>query len=96
MEGKELIERMLDLLVEMAEHCINKEKPKDQIKCKCVNCALSWTFGLTSYGCFLVEIVDNDEDFLDNLRNVCIENNIDCADRLNRLADIFGTECEEE
>ena len=50
MEGKDLIIKMLNLLVEMAEHCINKDKPKDNIKC--ADCALCWNFGLSGNGCF--------------------------------------------
>lgn len=91
MEGKDLIIKMLNLLVEMAEHCINKDKPKDNIKC--ADCALCWNFSLSSNGCFLVEIIDNSE-FIDILENVCIANNINYKDRLNKLADIFVTECE--
>ena len=92
MEGKDLIIKMLNLLVEMAEHCINKDKPKDNIKC--ADCALCWDFGLSSNGCFLVETVDSNDKFIEDLESVCIAHDIDYKDKLNRLADIFITECE--
>lgn len=91
MKGKEYLEKILDLLVEMSEYCINKDKPINEIKCS--DCDLCWNFSLSSHGCFLVEIIYNSE-FIDILENVCIANNINYKDRLNKLADIFVTECE--
>ena len=92
MQGKELLVKTLDLLVEMAEHCANKEKTTD--KSKCTDCALCWDFGLSSNGCFLVETIDRNDKFIEDLESVCIAHDIDYKDKLNRLADIFITECE--
>lgn len=92
MEGKDLIIKMLDLLFEMAEHCINKDKPKGNSKC--VDCALCWNFSLSSNGCFLVETIDHNDKFIEDLESVCIAHDIDCKDKLNRIADIFITENE--
>lgn len=83
---------MLNLLVEIAEHCINKDKPKDNIKY--ADCALCWNFGLSSNGCFLVETIDSNDKFIEDLESVCIAHDIDYKDKLNRLADIFITESE--
>ena len=91
MQGKELIEKMLDLLVEMSEHCINKDKPMNEIKCS--DCALCWNFSLSSHGCFLVETI-NDSEFINNLENICIEHGISYKEKLNKIADIFVTEYE--
>lgn len=92
MQGKKYIEKMLDLLVDMANHCINKDKPEKD-KGKCVDCALSWSFSLSNHGCFLVETIDYGE-FIDNLENICIANDINYKERFNKLADIFVTEYE--
>lgn len=92
MQGKELIIKILDLLVEMAEHCVNKEKTTD--KSKCVDCALSWNFSIYNCGCFLVELVDNNDKFMDELINLCKLHNIDYIDKLNKVASIFTTESE--
>lgn len=92
MQGKELIIKILDLLVEMAEHCVNKEKTTD--KSKCVDCALSWNFNIRDCGCFLVELVDNNDKFMDELINLCKLHDIEYKDKLNKVANIFVTESE--
>lgn len=92
MEGKDLIIKMLNLLVEMAEYCINKDKPKDNIKC--ADCALCWNFSLSSNGCFLVETIAHNDKFIEDLESVCIAHDIDYKDKLNKIADIFITESE--
>ena len=92
MEGKELIIKMLNLLVEMAEHCINKDKPKDSIKC--ADCALCWNFSLCNNGCFLVETIGRNDKFIEDLESVCIAHDIDYKDKLNKISDIFITESE--
>ena len=92
MQGKELIIKTLDLLVEMTEHCINKNKPKDGNKCS--DCALNWNFSLSNHGCFLVEIIDNNGKLMDDLENLCVLHDIEYKDKLNKIANIFGTECE--
>lgn len=92
MKSKELINNQLDLLVKMAEHCINRDKPDDEIKCN--NCSLSWNFSLSNNGCFLVEIMDRNDKFIDDLISRCIANDIEYKDKLNKVADIFVTECE--
>ena len=92
MEGKELIIKMLDLLVEMAEHCINKDKPKDNIKC--ADCALCWNSSLFNNGCFLVEIINYNDKFIEDLESVCIAHDIDYKDKLNKISNIFITESE--
>lgn len=88
MKDRNLIVKMLDILVEMAEHCNNKEKPENTVKC--CGCAMAWDFGLCSHGCFLVNTVENSE-FIDDLINVCIEHKIDYQDKLNKIASIFQT-----
>ena len=93
MKGKEYIERILDLLVDMATHCENKDTPTEG-KCKCVDCELSWNFNIRDHGCLLVNIMNN-QDFMDDLISTCVANKIDYADKLNKVADIFVTECEE-
>ncbi|MGL4801937.1 MAG: hypothetical protein ACRC18_06700 [Cetobacterium sp.] len=92
MQSKELVEKMLDLLVDMSEHCINRVKSGNKTKCE--NCSLSWSFGLCSHGCFLVETIDNNEKFIDDLTAACEYNNIEYKDKINKLANIFTTECE--
>lgn len=92
MEGKELINGQLDLLVKMAEHCTNKNKPRGKIKCN--NCALNWNFSLSDNGCFLVEMVDRNDKFIDDLISCCVANNIEYKDKLKKIADIFVTEYE--
>ena len=92
MEGKDLIIKMLDLLVEMAEHSINKDKPKDNIKC--ADCALCWNSSLFNNGCFLVEIINYNDKFIEDLESVCIAHDIDYKDKLNKISDIFITESE--
>lgn len=93
MQGKELIIKMLDLLVEMAEHCNDMYKPIDGVKCS--NCALNWNFSLGNHGCFLVETIDNNDKFMDDLISTCKYHNIEYKDKLNKLANIFVTECED-
>lgn len=85
MQGKYLIIKMLDLLVEMSEHCMNRDK----LKHKCKYCELSWKFGLSSCGCFLVETIENNSKFIENLESVCLSNNIDYKEKLNKIEDIF-------
>lgn len=92
MQGKGLIINMLDVLVDMSEHCIHMEKPKEGAKCS--NCALGWNYNIRNHGCFLVETVGNYNEFLDVLVLVCEENNIDYKDKLNKVAGIFVTDCE--
>ena len=83
MEGKDLIIKMLNLLVEMAEHCINKDKPKDNIKCE--DCALCWNFSLSSNGCFLVETIAHNDKFIEDFRKSIV----------NRIA-MWYTMCKEK
>lgn len=80
---------MLDLLVEMAEHCNNMDKPRGRAKCS--NCALNWNFSLGNHGCFLVETIDNNDKFMDDLIGMCIYHKIDYKDKVNKIADIFDT-----
>lgn len=95
MKGKKLIVKTLDLLVEIAEHCKNLEKPEGSSKCKCANCELNWSFSLGDHGCFFVETIDNNEKFIDDLTAICKYHNIEYKDKLNKVADIFVTECED-
>ena len=92
MEGKDLIIKMLNLLVEMSEHCINKDKSKSNIKC--ADCSLCWNFSLYNNGCFLVETIAHNDKFIEDLESVCIAHGIDYKDELNKIADIFTTESE--
>lgn len=92
MKAKELVIKQLDLLVEMAEHCTNKETHNHTIKCP--DCALSWNFRINNHGCFLVEIINNDKLFED-LESVCRYHNIDYQDKFNKIASIIDTECDE-
>lgn len=86
MQGRHYIENLLDLLIEMADHCIHKDKPIED-KAKCVGCALSWTFSLRNHGCLLVNMIDN-EDLIGDIMNVCEANNIDYRDKINKLYSI--------
>lgn len=95
MQGKELIIKILDTLAEMADHCSKLEKPKNSSKCKCANCALSWNFNLGNHGCFLVETIDNNEKFMDDLIATCKYHGIEYISKTNKIADIFVTECED-
>lgn len=92
MKGKKLVENTLDLLVKMADHCAKMEKPKNSSSSKCANCGLSWNFGLGSNGCLLVEIVDDNTKFMDDLTAACEFNNIEYKSKLKKIADIFVTE----
>lgn len=94
--GKELIIKMLDLLVEMADHCSKLEKPKDSSKCKCANCALNWDFNLGNHGCFLVETIDNNEKFMEDLISTCKYHDIEYISKTNKIASIFVTNNEED
>lgn len=92
MRGKELIIKTLDILVEMSEHCVNKEKTTD--KSKCVDCALMWDFNIRDCGCFLVELIYNNDSFIDTLIKLCKTNDIEYQDKLNKVASIIVTESE--
>lgn len=92
MQGKELIIKMLDLLVEMSEHCTKIDKPKSGVKCS--DCALNWNFNLGNHGCFLVETIDNNDKFMDDLISMCTSHKIEYKDKINKMVDIFVTECE--
>lgn len=89
MGGRHYIEKLLDLLVEMADHCNKKDTPVEG-KAKCIDCQLSWNFSIRDHGCILVNIIDND-DLINDIICVCEANNIDYKDRLNKLADIIDT-----
>ena len=43
---------------------------------------------------FLVETVDSNDKFIEDLESVCIAHDIDYKDKLNKIADIFITESE--
>lgn len=90
MQGKEYLDRMLDLLVDISKHCINKDKPLED-KSRCVDCALGWSLSICNYGCFYVNLLDNN-DFIDDLKSACISSGVDYADRLNKLTEILITE----
>lgn len=92
MQDKELLIKTLDLLVEMSEHCTNKEKTTD--KSKCVDCALSWNFNIRDCGCFLVDLINYNDSFIDTLIKLCKINNIEYQDKLNKVASIIVTESE--
>lgn len=92
MQGKEYLDRMLDLLVDISKHCINKDKPLED-KSRCVDCALGWSLSICNYGCFYVNLLDNN-DFIDDLKNACISSGVDYENRLNKLTEILVTECE--
>lgn len=93
MKGKEYIEKMLDLLVDMANHCTNKDTPVKN-RAKCIDCALAWNFSIRSHGCLLVNIADN-SDLLEDLINVCEDHDIEYKDKLNKLENILVTGDEE-
>ncbi|MGL5718644.1 MAG: hypothetical protein ACRCX2_36910 [Paraclostridium sp.] len=93
MKGKELVVKTLDLLVEMANHCTSMENPESGVKC--TNCALSWNFKITCHGCLFVEIMNGNDKFIDDLVNTCTYHDIPYSDKLNKIADIFVTECDE-
>lgn len=92
MKEKEYLDRMLDLLVDMSQHCINKDKPIED-KCKCVDCDLSWNFSICNNGCFLVNILDNN-DFIGDLTCACVYNDVDYEDRVNKVMEILFPEYE--
>ncbi|MGL5767865.1 MAG: hypothetical protein ACRCX8_19695 [Sarcina sp.] len=92
MKSKELVIKQLDLLVEMAEHCINKKRTEGN-STKCEDCNLHWNFSVSSHGCFLCETVDYGK-FIEDLESVCISQDIEYRDKLNKIASIFVTECE--
>lgn len=89
MGGRHYIEKLLDLLVEMADHCNKKDTPVEG-KAKCIDCQLSWNFSIRDHGCLLVNLMDN-QDFIDDLTSACEASGVDYRDRLNRVADIFVT-----
>lgn len=89
MGGRHYIEKLLDLLVEMADHCNKKDTPVEG-KAKCIDCQLSWNFSIRDHGCLLVNLMDN-QDFIDDLTSACEASGVDYRDRLNKVADIFVT-----
>ena len=93
MNGKKLIEEMLDLLVKMSEHCKSMTNNSLQ-ESKCLNCSMSRNFGYSNHGCLLVDTLENYE-FIDLLRDTCKYQDIRCEDKLNKAFEIFVTECEE-
>lgn len=94
MKGKQYLELLLDLLVDMSNHCKYKDVPIEG-KSKCIDCELQWDFNVMDYGCLLVNIIENNE-FIDNLTSVCGYHNVEYNDRLNNVASIFDTGYEEE
>lgn len=94
MKGKEYIERTLDLLVDMAKHCISKEITVEG-RSKCADCDLCWNFNIRNHGCLLVNMADN-SDLLEDLISICEAHSIDYKDRLNKVANIFVTGDDEE
>lgn len=93
MNGKKLIEEMLDLLVKMTEHCNNIKSDKPNVA-KCKNCAMSRYYTYKNSGCLLVDIYNNDE-FMNSLEYTCKYQDVKYMDKLNKVAEIFVTECEE-
>lgn len=89
MKGREYLELLLNLLVDMSNHCKYKDTPIEG-KAKCVDCGLKWNFNIREHGCLLVKIMDN-QDFIDDLTSACEANNVDYRDRLNKIADMFVT-----
>lgn len=89
MKGRAYLELLLDLLVNMANHCEHKDTPVEG-KAKCIDCQLSWNFDIRNHGCLLVNIMDN-QDFVDDLTSACEANGVDYKDRLNKIADMFVT-----
>lgn len=81
--GKELIEKQLDLLVEMSEFC--KNKPNFGYG-KCLDCALN-----SSINCFLVDLVNFNDAFIETLLDRCIDNDIEYTEKLNKIAEGFVT-----
>ena len=92
MKEKEYLDRMLDLLVDMSNHCKYKDTPIEG-KSKCVDCGLKWNFNIRNHGCLLVDLMAND-DFIDDLRSACISSGVDYESRLSKLTDILITECD--
>ena len=92
-EGRKLINDMLDTLLSMSKHCMNRINQTGDSKC--VGCALNWNYSLGNSGCLLVEILDGNCKFIDDLTSACAYNNIsDYKIKLNTALDVFETECD--
>ena len=90
---KQLINKLLNVLVEMSNHCncMESEMPN---KSKCIGCGFKIDFGVTNCGCLLVDILENYE-LIDLIRDTCRYQNIKCEDKLNQAMEIFeGESCE--
>lgn len=89
MKGRAYLEKLLDLLAEMADHCNKKDTPVEG-RAKCIDCQLSWNFSIRDHGCLLVNIIDND-DLIADITCACEANGVDYKQRLNKIADMFVT-----
>lgn len=58
--GKELVYKLMDLILEMEKHCEEFTNTRTYEKCKCPDCALSRYFNYVNSGCILQEIKDKD------------------------------------
>lgn len=85
MNGKDLIVKQLDLLVEMFEYCSSKDKSGDRVECS--KCPLFWNFNACCRGCFLINVID--DKFMSALINICEAHDIDYKEKIDRIDDIF-------
>ena len=88
-----MINRQLDLLVEMAEHCKNRKQISRELS-KCFNCNIHFNFNLGSHGCFLVETLEND-DFMNILIDTCKYRGIEYKEKIDKIMEIFNEEYED-
>lgn len=94
MENKKIFaERMLDLLVEMSEYCLNKKK-NDTSNVKCDGCQNERRYGYANTGCLLVDLIDNN-DFIDLINDTCEYHNIETKNKINKILSIYDTNCDE-
>lgn len=84
---KELIDKLLDIIVEMSEHCMSM-KSEILNKSKCSNCGFKRDFGLSNNGCLLVDILENYE-LVDVIIDTCRYQEIVCEDKLEQAMRIF-------
>ena len=87
---RQLINKLLDVLVEMSNHC-NSMESNIPNKSKCVNCGFARDFGIIDSGCLLVDILEN-EYFLHTIKSTCLYHDIECENKLNQAMEIFEEE----
>lgn len=88
--SNKLIDKQLDLLIEMANYCKTMERISTD-KSKCFNCKIHFNFNLGNHGCFLVETLENKE-FINILIDTCKYQDVKYKEKLDKVMEIYDEE----